>query len=137
MTRKPAPNADGSADLDKSLDILGAGRPSLEVFFRPRNAAVIGATETAGSVGRTLMANFLRTSFGGAVYPVNPKRSSVMGVRAYARVADLPEPPDLAVIVVPAPAVPEVVGQCAVAGARGAIVISAGFREVGPAGAAL
>ena len=110
---------------------------SLYAIFTPRRVAVIGATETAGSVGRTLVSNLARNPFGGAVFPVNPKRSSVLGIRAYPNIAAIPERMDLAVIATPAPTVPDVIGQCAAAGVRGAIVISAGFKELGHDGAEL
>jgi acetyltransferase len=100
----------------------------------PRNIAVIGATETAGSVGRTVLWNLVSTPFGGTVFPVNPKRASVLGIKAYSSIAAVPEKTDLAVIVTPAQTVPDVIGQCADAGVRAAIVISAGFRELGAAG---
>ncbi len=122
---------------DPAHDVLLAARSPIDVIFEPRNVAVIGATERPGSIGRTLMWNLLRDPFGGTVYPVNPKRASVLGVRAYPSPAALPEPIDLAVVVSPAAGVPQVVRECAAAGARGAVIISAGFREAGPAGAAL
>ncbi|MGD0541244.1 MAG: CoA-binding protein, partial [Tepidisphaeraceae bacterium] len=116
----------------------GAARPSqrhpLDAIFMPRNIAVIGATETAGSVGRTVLWNLVSTPFGGTVFPVNPKRASVLGIKAYSSIAAVPEKTDLAVIVTPAQTVPDVIGQCADAGVRAAIVISAGFRELGAAG---
>ncbi|HSS39167.1 MAG TPA: CoA-binding protein, partial [Polyangia bacterium] len=109
----------------------------LDPFFRPRSVALIGATDKPGSVGRTLLHNLITTPFGGTVYPVNPKRESVLGVRAYASVAALPSAVDLAVIATPAPSVPAVVGQCADRGIPAAVIISAGFHESGPSGAAL
>jgi acetyltransferase len=112
-------------------------RRSLDAIFTPRNVAVIGATETAGSVGRTLLWNLIASPFGGTVFPVNPKRSSVLGIKAYPTIAAVPEKVDLAVIVTPSPTVPQIVGQCADAGVKGAIVISAGFRELGAEGLAL
>src|ERR1041384_6850453 len=109
----------------------------LDVFFSPKSVAVIGATENAGSVGRTLFWNLVASPFGGTVYPVNPKRSSVLGVRAYHSISDIPEAVDLAVIVTPPPSVPSIIRECGENGVRGAIVISAGFKEIGPEGAAL
>ncbi|MEK7765089.1 MAG: CoA-binding protein, partial [bacterium] len=109
----------------------------LDVFFEPKSVAVVGATDKEGSVGRTVLANLVATPFGGAVFPVNPKRDNVLGIKAYPRIADLPEPPDLAVIVTPAPTVPGLIAECVAAGAAGAIVISAGFKELGAEGAAL
>ena len=109
----------------------------LEVFFSPKTVAVIGATETANSVGRTLLWNLVTSPFGGTVYPVNPKRPSVLGVKAYKSVSDIPEDVDLAVIVTPPPSIPGLIAECGENGVRGAIVISAGFKEIGPEGAAL
>ena len=106
----------------------------LDAIFAPRNIAVIGATENLGSVGRTVLWNLVTSPFGGTVFPVNPKRASVLGIKAYPDIASVPEPVDLAVVVTPAGSVPAVIGQCADAGVKGAIVISAGFRELGPAG---
>ena len=110
---------------------------NLDVFFAPKTVAVIGATENAGSVGRTILWNLLTSPFGGTVFPVNPKRPSVLGVKAYKHISEVPEPVDLAVIVTPAATVPAIVHDCAGQGVRGAIVISAGFKEIGPAGVEL
>jgi acetyltransferase len=109
----------------------------LDVFFSPKTVAVIGATENPGSVGRTLLWNLMTSPFGGTVYPVNPKRSSVLGVKAYPSVSDIPEQLDLAVIVTPPPSIPALIRECGENGCRGAIVISAGFKEVGGEGARL
>jgi acetyltransferase len=127
----------GTRRTDPTYDILRTQRRPLDALFNPRCVAVIGASERAGSVGRTLLWNLLRSPFGGTVYPVNPRRHSVLGVHCFASVAEVPEPVDLAVIATPAPGVPEVVAACVAAGVRAAIVISAGFREVGPEGEAL
>ena len=112
-------------------------RAPLEVFFRPRNVAVIGATEDRASVGCTLVSNLKQTSFGGAIYPVNPKRSTVLDLPCYSKLSEVPEKVDLAVIVTPARTVPGIVAECATAGVEGAIIISAGFKEIGERGAAL
>jgi acetyltransferase len=112
------------------------GRP-LDVFFSPRTVAVIGATENPGSVGRTVLWNLVTSPFGGTVYPVNPKRPSVLGVKAYPAISAIPEEIDLAVIVTPPPSIPAIIRECGESGVRGAIVISAGFKEIGPEGAAL
>jgi acetyltransferase len=109
----------------------------LDVFFSPKTVAVIGATETANSVGRTVLWNLVTSPFGGTVYPVNPKRPSVLGVKAYKSIADIPEQVDLAVIVTPPPSIPGIIRECGENGVRGAIVISAGFKEIGPEGAEL
>jgi acetyltransferase len=109
----------------------------LDAIFAPKSVAVVGATENIGSVGRTIMANLISSPFGGTVFPVNPKRSSVLGVKAYPSIKAIPDPVDLAVIVTPAGSVPGLIQECVDVGIRGAIVISAGFKETGPAGAAL
>src|SRR5687767_9841618 len=116
---------------ERAHDILRVDQP-LDAFFSPKNVAVIGATETAGSVGRTIVWNLLSSPFGGAVFPINPKRKSVLGIKAYPSIGDVPDAVDLAVIVTPATAVPGIVKQCLAAGVRAAIIISAGFREAGP-----
>lgn len=118
-------------------DAHGAGPLSLDPMFRPRSVAVIGATERAGSVGRTTLANLLQAPFHGAIYPVNPQHPEILGKQAYRAIADVPGPVDLAVIVTPAATVPGVVGECIDAGVKAAVVISAGFRERGAEGKAL
>ena len=110
---------------------------ALDAIFAPRNVAVIGATDKAGSVGRTILWNLISSPFGGAVFPINPKRPSVLGIKAYPTIGGVPDAVDLAVIVTPAPTVPGIIRECVEAGVKGAIVISAGFRESGDAGAAL
>ena len=112
-------------------------RRDLDVFFKPKSVAVIGATEREGHVGRSVLWNLISSPFGGTVYPVNAKRASILGIRAYPNVASLPEPPELAVVVTPAGTVPGVIDECARAGVGGAVVISAGFRESGQHGAEL
>lgn len=128
---------DARAGMAASFAGPPAARASLDALFIPQSVAVIGATEAPGSVGRTLVRNLILSPFGGTIYPVNPKRASVQGIRAYPTIADVPAPVDLAVIATPAPTVPALIGQCAAAGVKGAIVISAGFRETGPQGLAL
>ncbi len=123
--------------FDPVHDILHYESQALDSIFAPKNVALIGATETPGSVGRTVLWNLMSNPFGGAVFPVNPKRSSVLGVKAYPDMASLPERVDLAVIATPAPSVPGLIAECVEAGVKGAIVISAGFKETGKAGVEL
>lgn len=123
--------------IESVHDILRRRRHPLDVFFKPRAIAVIGASETEGSVGRSILWNLISNPFGGAVFPVNPKRASVLGIRSYPAIGDIPEGVDLAVIATPAPTVPEVVRECATASVKAAIIISAGFKECGPAGVRL
>ncbi|BBD60169.1 GCN5-related N-acetyltransferase [Nostoc sp. HK-01] len=123
---------------DRAFDILQAEKLNpLDAIFAPKTVAVIGASETPGSVGRTLLWNLITNPFGGTVFPVNPKRHSVLGIKAYPKIADIPEAIDLAVIATPAPTVPGIIAECVDAGVKSAIVISAGFKEAGAAGIAL
>src|SRR5260370_7482467 len=117
-----------------ATDVLRAGPAPLDAIFAPKSVAVIGATEKAGSVGRTILQNLVGNPFGGAVFPVNPSRGSVLGIKAYRNIAAVPDPVDLAVLVTPASSVPDLMGECVEAGVRGAIVISAGFKETGADG---
>ena len=123
--------------FDPAHDVLHYERQALDSVFSPRNVALIGATETPGSVGRTILWNLISSPFGGTVFPVNPKRAGVLGIKAYPSITDVPEPVDLAVVVTPAPTVPAIIGECVDAGVQSAIIISAGFKETGPAGAEL
>ena len=109
----------------------------LDSIFHPKNVAVIGATEAHGTVGRTIMWNLISSPFGGTVFPVNPKRPSVLGIKAYPDIQAVPDPVDLAVIVTPAKSVPALIKDCVDLGIKGAIIISAGFKEIGPEGAEL
>jgi acetyltransferase len=106
-------------------------------MFSPRNVAVIGATKKEGKIGHIVVKNLLETSFGGSVFPVNPKYRTVLDLNAYAQIGDIPEEIDLAVIVTPARTVPGLVRECAAAGVKACIIFSAGFKETGPAGATL
>jgi acetyltransferase len=112
-----------------------AGGSPLDPFFAPRTVAVIGASERPGSVGRALLENL--RGFPGRVFAVNPQRASVLGAPAFPHVSAIPEPVDLAVIATPAPTIPGLVRECVAAGIPAAVIISAGFRECGPAGADL
>jgi len=120
-----------------STEPIPGAAQGLDAIFSPRNVAVIGATERQGSVGRTILWNLISSPFGGTVYPVNPTRTSVLGIHAYPNLSALPEQVDLAVIVTPAHTVPNVMRECVANGVKGAIIISAGFKERGPEGAAL
>ena len=112
-----------------------ARRAALSEFFAPRSIAVIGATDVEHSVGRAILENL--RAFRGHVFAVNPKRSKVLGFATHPSIGAVPGPVDLAIIVTPAPTVPGIVGDCAAAGVKGAVVISAGFKETGARGAEL
>jgi len=122
---------------DPAYDILRSERQPLHSFFAPDNVAVIGATDKEGSVGRTLLWNLMSNPFGGTIFPVNPKRHSVLGIPAYSSIKDIPDPVDLAIIAIPAPFVPGVVQECVEVGVKSAIIISAGFKETGSKGVEL
>jgi acetyltransferase len=119
---------------DPAYDILRSQYRPLDAIFAPQTVAVIGATQRPGSVGRTVLWNLISNSFGGTVFPVNPKRHSVLGIKAYPNITTVPEPVDLAVIATPAPTVPGIITECVDAGVKGAIILSAGFKETGTAG---
>lgn len=106
---------------------------SLDVLFHPKSVAVIGAKDSPGTVANTIMANLIR-DFKGKIFPVNPKRDQVSGLKSYPSLESLPESIDLAIIVTPAQTVPKIVSECVDAGVKSAIIISAGFKELGPSG---
>lgn len=123
--------------FDPIHDVYSLSPHPLSALFAPKSVAVIGASEKENSVGRALLSNLIQNPFGGTVYPVNPNRKSILGIRAYPDIQSLPEPIDLAVIATPAEGVPDVVQACANADIPGVIIISAGFKEVGERGQAL
>jgi acetyltransferase len=120
---------------ERVRDALPDRRPILDMMFAPKSVAVIGASEKSGSVGRALLENL--RPFHGHVFPVNPNHATVLEEKAFPTIKDVPEDVDLAVIATPAATVPGIVGKCAAAGVKGAVVISAGFKECGSAGAEL
>lgn len=132
------PRSPSAPPNDPSLDLLHQQtRHPLDAIFEPRSVAVVGASERAGSVGRTILWNLISNPFGGTVYPINPKRPNVLGIRAYRTLKDVPDRVDLAIIVTPSTTVPAVIRECAEVGVRGVIIISAGFKEIGPEGVRL
>ena len=128
------PIGDTSRPGEPATDVLGVLRRPLDHIFTPQSVAVVGATEKAGSVGRTVLWNLISSPFGGTVFPINPKRSNILGLKAYPSLAAVPDPVELAVIVTPSPSIPGVIDECVAAGVKGAIIISAGFKEIGPEG---
>lgn len=109
---------------------------ALRPFLHPTAVAVIGASANPGKLGYGVMRNLLHPEWGfpGPVYPVNPKGGTILGVPAYPDVTDVPDPVDLAVILIPAPLVPQAVARCGERGFRGVVVVSGGFRELGEEG---
>lgn len=110
---------------------------NLDKIFNPKSIAVIGASDEEGSVGYALIKNLTELGYEGRVYPVNIHKPEILGFKAYQTVDQLPETVDLALIAIPAKTVPDVVERCGKAGIVGVIIISAGFKEVGPEGKAL
>jgi acetyl coenzyme A synthetase (ADP forming)-like protein len=111
-------------------------RGPLDPLLRPRTVAVIGASRRRGTIAGEIFHNLLASGFTGTVYPVNPTAPAVQGVRAYASIEDVPEAVDLAIVAVPAAQVVPAARACVARGVRALVVISAGFAETGPAGAA-
>lgn len=105
----------------------------LKQFFAPKSIAVIGASAVAGKVGNDVIMN-LKSTYRGAVYPINPKEAEIEGIKVYPSIAKTPTVPDLAIVVIPAEFVPTVVEECGKRGCRNLVVISAGFKEIGGTG---
>src|SRR5690606_32571536 len=113
------------------------GAAGLDAILKPRTIAVVGASRSPDAIGHQILSNLVRHGFTGAVYPINPKADSIHSIRAYARIDDVPDEVDLAVIAVPAERVVAVAKECAAAGVRGLVVISAGCGEGGAGGMVL
>jgi acetyltransferase len=110
---------------------------NLDKIFKPKSIAVIGASDKAGSPGYRVFRNLIGSGYEGVVYPINPNRESVQGVHAYKTITELPKVVDLAIIITPAITVPDILEQCGKMGVKGVLIITAGFKEIGPQGAAL
>ncbi|MDD5038870.1 MAG: CoA-binding protein, partial [Dehalococcoidales bacterium] len=106
----------------------------IKAFFEPSSVAIIGATDNAGSVGRTVLENLIVSKDTRHLYPVNPKKEELLGIKAYPSVSELPETPDLAIIIIKAEQVASLVNECGKKGITSIIIISAGFKEVGAEG---
>jgi acetyltransferase len=116
---------------------MTSAKYGLDAMFTPSSVAVIGATDRPSTVGRTVLENLLLGNFHGKVHAINPKHEEVLGIKAYKSIRDIPHPVDLAVVATPAATVPQLIGECVDAGAKSAVVISAGFKERGAEGTAL
>lgn len=125
---------DARAAWDPLQNFMHSYPHPLDAIFHPKSVAVIGAKDTVGSVGRTLLLNLMTGKDQRPIYPVNPKRSEVLGLKAYPTIKEVPEQVDLALIVTPAKTVPGLVQECVDAKVKGIIIISAGFKELGEAG---
>jgi acyl-CoA synthetase (NDP forming) len=109
----------------------------LDKMFFPRSVAVVGATDVPAKWGNLILTSILGWSFPGAVYPVNPKKDAILGHKAYPNLASIPGEVDLAVLAVPAQAIPQALRDCVAKGIEAAVIISSGFRETGGEGAKL
>ncbi len=107
----------------------------LDAIFSPRSVAVIGASTMPGKVGHDIFENILKGGYTGTLYPVNPSARSVLSVRAYPGILDIPDPIDLAMVILPPKLCLQSVDQAIQKGVKGMVIVSAGFREVGPEGA--
>ncbi|NCC73714.1 MAG: bifunctional acyl-CoA synthetase/GNAT family N-acetyltransferase [Sphingobacteriia bacterium] len=110
------------------------GIKKLSNIFRPQRIALIGVPANPDTVGGITLRNLVGGGFRGVVYPVNPKYEAVMGIPCFPSVKNLPRTPDLAVITTNAAAVPQIVEECGEVGIKGLIIMSAGFKEIGPEG---
>ncbi|HEX5136476.1 MAG TPA: CoA-binding protein, partial [Planctomycetota bacterium] len=107
----------------------------LDRLFRPRAVAVVGASRTDGSIGREILRNLVDGGFEGKVFPVNPHADVVHSIKCFPRVSAIPDPVDLAVVAVKKDLVPAAIDDCVKKGVGAAVVITAGFKEVGEEGA--
>ena len=107
----------------------------LDAIFSPESVAVIGASSTPGKVGHDIFENILKGGFTGTLYPVNPRARSVLSVRCYPTITDIPDPVDLAMIILPPKLALKTVDDCIAKGVKGIVIVSAGFKEVGGVGA--
>ncbi|NLD74284.1 MAG: CoA-binding protein [Chloroflexi bacterium] len=107
----------------------------LDMFFDPASVAVIGASATPGKLGHDVLANLQSSGYGGELYPINPRGGEIRGIKAYASILDVPGPVEMAVILVPAAFVAGVLEESGKKGVKGAVIITAGFKEAGPEGA--
>lgn len=121
---------------DTAVETTAKERPFVPIeYFTPRSIAVIGASSEPKKMGYAVMHNLLH--FPGQLYPVNNKRPEVQGLKAYPSILDIPNPVDMAVITVPAKHVPGVIEECGQKGVNMAVIITAGFKEMGEGGKAL
>src|ERR1700758_4479710 len=134
MTTAAKPVVSSQIKADPSSDVYRSEVHPLDSLFMPQSVAVIGASEREGSVGRSVLWNLLSSPFGGTVFPVNAKRPSVLGIKAYPCVKDLPDKVDLVVVTTPADTVPDLIAESVELVVPSAIVISAGFKDAGPDG---
>ena len=110
-------------------------RPTLDAIFRPKNIAVIGASKKIGKIGRELVRNLFSYEFEGTIFPVNEREKYISSTKCYPTMSAIPDPVDMAIISVPKVRVRKALEDCASKGVRGLVIITAGFKETGEAGA--
>lgn len=116
------------------MDAIESNRNDLQSIFNPKSVAVIGASKQQTKWGYRLLHDIIDGGFKGEIYPINPKESEILGRKAYPNIRDVERPVDLAIIGIPAPAVPAVVNDCAAKGVKGLVIVTAGFSETGEEG---
>ncbi len=107
---------------------------SLQTFFNPKSVAIIGASRQKGKVGYEILVNLIAGGYPGKIYPINPKADEIEGLKVYPDLPSIGETPDLVVIIVPAQFVPGMLEECAKVHVKSVVIITAGFKEVGPEG---
>ncbi|MEM4704115.1 MAG: CoA-binding protein, partial [Candidatus Bathyarchaeia archaeon] len=113
------------------------GIQNLDKFFNPKRVAIIGASDKPNSVGAKIFKNLVGVGYSGAVFPVNPFKTTIQGITAYPSITKIPWQIDLAIIATPAHTVPQIIDECGKANVPAAIIISAGFNEASIEGQAL
>jgi len=109
----------------------------LDHFFNPSSIAVVGASQNPGKIGYDVLNNILRYGFKGSVYPINPKAKEILGCKAFPDLVSVPSQIDLAIVALPSPGVMEVIEQCGKKKVDSVVIITAGFKEIGPEGGRL
>ncbi|MDO9348919.1 MAG: CoA-binding protein, partial [Anaerolineales bacterium] len=110
---------------------------SLTLFFQPRGVVIVGASSSPTKLGYGVARNLVNSGYDGAIHFVSQKTGNLFGRPVYTSLAEVPDPVDLAVLIVPAPGVADALRDCAARSTHAAIIVSSGFREAGPEGAAL
>lgn len=106
----------------------------LQAFFHPESIAVIGASDSPAKIGNVILRNLQDGGFPGVLYPINPKSQRILDLPCFKNVKDIPDPVDLAMVIVPARFVPQTIKDCGQKGVKAAVVITGGFSEAGPEG---
>jgi acyl-CoA synthetase (NDP forming) len=109
----------------------------LDAILKPKSVAVIGASTSPDKIGYEILKNILDSGFKGSVYPINPKADVILDLPCHKSVKDIAEPPDLAVVIIPARFVPQAIQECGEAGVKGVVIITGGFSEAGDEGEVL